>query len=101
MTPSPRAAVAFRRYMLLSAEERREKDDRAIGELFFLGGAAMPDMRFSQILSMMVEMLRDTLNDMVFLSEARIEAVIDSFIAKIPSHFWILTRPNRSLPARG
>jgi hypothetical protein len=101
MKPPPRAAVTFRRYMLLSAEERCEKDDRAIGELFILGGDAMPDMRFSQVLSMMLEMLRDTLNGMFFLSEAQIEAVIDSFIAKTPSHFRILTRPNRFLSAMG
>jgi hypothetical protein len=30
----------------------------------------MPDMRFSQVFGMMLEMLRDALNNMLFLSDA-------------------------------
>jgi hypothetical protein len=92
-------AVVFLRYMLLAIEERNEKDSRTIGELFFHCCDEMPDMRFSQVLGMMLEMLRDALNDMIFLSDAQIDAIIDSFITKIPSHLRILMRQNGSLLA--
>jgi hypothetical protein len=92
-------AIVFLRYMLLAIEERNEKDSRTIGELFFHCCDEMPDMRFSQVLGMILEMLREALADMLFLSEAQIDAIIDSFIAKIPTHLRILMRPNDSLLA--
>jgi hypothetical protein len=92
-------AIVFLRYMLLAIEERNEKDNRTIGELFFHCCDEMPDMRFSQVLGMILEMLRDTLNDAFYLSDAQINAIIDSFIAKTPLHLRILMCPNDSLLA--
>jgi hypothetical protein len=89
-------AAVFLRYMLLAIEERNEKDNRTIGELFFHCCDEMPDMCFSQVLGMIFELLRETLNDLL-LSDLQIEAIIDSFIAKIPSHLQISMRPNDSL----
>jgi hypothetical protein len=90
-------AIVFIRYMLLAIEERNGKDDRTLGELFFYCCDEMPDMRFSQVLGMILEMLRDALNDMIFLSDAQIETLVESFMAKVSSHLRILMRPNSSL----
>jgi hypothetical protein len=92
-------AIVFLRYMLLAIEERNEKDNRTMGELFFHCCDEMPDMHFSQVLGMMLEMLRATLNDIFFLSDAQINAIMDSFIAKTPVHLRILMCPNDSLLA--
>ena len=44
-------------YDLLDWQERQEKDERTIGDLFYIMGEAMPDLRLTDVLVWLIKLL--------------------------------------------
>lgn len=80
-------AIVMTRYMILALEKRQNEDPRALGELFFHGYDEIADIQFAEALEIILSLLRDVLEEALFLSNDQINQLIDVFIAKLPSHF--------------
>jgi hypothetical protein len=80
-------AIVYMRYMLLALEKRNLSDNRTIGELFFFCCDELPDLKFSEVLVMLLHMLRESLCEILFLTSTQINTIIDTFIANIPACF--------------
>jgi hypothetical protein len=80
-------AVVLTRYMILALEKRQNEDPRALGELFFLCYDEVADIQFSEALELILSLLRNVLEESVFLTEDQIRQLIDAFILKLPEHF--------------
>ena len=77
--------VVMLRYMILSLEKRKTEDPRSLGGLFYQSFDEVPDIKFEQALLMVMELLADTLKEAALgLSEGQMEAILDSFIQKLP-----------------
>ncbi|WP_187147810.1 transposase [Heliomicrobium modesticaldum] len=77
-------AMVFLRHMLLTVENREQNDSRAHGELFYLYCDEVADLEFSRAFFMIIDLLTQTLRENLFLSDAVIGQLIDSFMDKLP-----------------
>lgn len=80
-------AVVLTRYMILALEKRQNEDPRALGELFFLCYDEVADIQFSEALELILSLLRNVLEESLFLTDEQISQLIDAFIAKLPEYF--------------
>lgn len=80
-------AVVMTRYMILALEKRQNEDPRALGELFFLGFDEIVDIQFSEALRILLMLLRDVLQEVLFLTKEQIDQLIDVFISKLPEYY--------------
>lgn len=75
------------KYMILALEKRQNEDPRALGELFFLCYDEIADIQFAEALELILSLLRNVLEEALFLTNEQINQLIDSFIVKLPEHF--------------
>ena len=69
--------IVLTRYMLLSLESRQNKDDRSIGEIFYISCNELEDISFAFAFELLIKILKQNLADFVHLSKAQINAFID------------------------
>lgn len=79
-------SIVMTRHMMLAVENRNNKDLRTIGELFFLVFDEPKDVQFSEVLTLVLNILRGILRELLFLSENQIDSFIDAFITKLPKY---------------
>ena len=80
-------AVVMTRYMILAMEKRQNDDPRALGELFFHCFDEIKDIQFAEALELILSLLRDVLQETLFLTDEEINRLIDAFIAKLPEYY--------------
>lgn len=86
-------AVVMTRYIILATQKRENEDPRSFGELFHLCYDEMADIQFSDALVLILGLLRNVLNDCLFLSDTQINEIIDQFISKLSACFKVLFLP--------
>ena len=79
--------IVFLRYIMLAMEARNSSDHRTVGGLFYLVCDELQDIRFSQALSILLQILRKTLDCSPVISEKMVEELIASFFSSLPSHW--------------
>lgn len=79
-------SIVMVRYMILSVENRENQDIRSIGELFFRTCDELQDITFSDSLSIILEVLIETLQDILFLTLNQINDLLEIFISKLPKY---------------
>ncbi|MBZ9632939.1 hypothetical protein [Clostridium sp. FP1] len=79
--------IVMTRYIMLAVENRNNKDERTMGELFFLIHDELQDVNFSEVLRVILDILKEVLQDLLFLTGEQIDRFIDNFILKLPKHF--------------
>ena len=67
-------AIVFTRYMLLAMEQRQNEDQRTLGELFFFLVDEMADITFCRSLSILMDALKASLQEILKLSDEQISA---------------------------
>jgi hypothetical protein len=73
--------------MILALERRQNDDPSALGELFFHCFDKVKDIQFAEALEFMLSLLREVLQEVLFLSEEEISRLIDAFIVKLPEYY--------------
>jgi hypothetical protein len=79
--------IVMTRYIMIAVENRNNKDERTMGELFFLIHDELQDVNFSEVLRVILDILKEALQDLLFLTDEQIDRFIDNFILKLPKHF--------------
>jgi hypothetical protein len=80
-------AIVFLRYIMLAVETRDNEDNRSLGELFFWYYEELKDIEFPEALSLILEILAETLQEVLFLTKQQVESLIEIFISKLPEIF--------------
>ena len=80
-------AVVLTRYIILASDKRHNQDHRTVTELFHSCYDEMTDVTFARAMALILETLHASLNECIFLSEAEIGIIIDSFIDGISASF--------------
>lgn len=80
-------AVVMTRYMILAMEKRQNEDPRALGELFFHCFDEIKDIHFAEALGLILSLLREVLQETLFLTDEEINRLIDAFISKLPEYY--------------
>ena len=79
-------AIVFTRYMLLAIEQRQNEDQRTLGELFFFLVDEMADITFCRSLSILMEALMASLQEILKLSDQQLVAFTADFEARLPEY---------------
>ena len=72
-------SVVFTRYMFLAVEQRESKDDRSIGELFYLSVDELPDVCIVDALRLLVSLFAKRLQEQPMCDEGKIQELFGSF----------------------
>jgi len=92
-------AIVMTRYIILASDKRHNQDPRTITEMFHSSYDEMVDVTFARAMTLILETLHSTLHECIFLSEAEISLIIDSFIDGITTTFKDFFERNKPLPA--
>lgn len=76
--------IVFLRYAMLAIEPRKTNDERTIGDLFYYLREELADIKLSYSLILLVNTLRDILNDMPMISETVANNIMDAFLDALP-----------------
>ena len=79
-------AIVFTRYMLLAMEQRQNEDQRTLGELFFFLVDEMADITFCKSLSILMDALIASLQEILKLSDAQLSAFTADFESRLPEY---------------
>ena len=79
-------AVVFVRYMFISLEQRKDCDDRSLGELFYNMIDELADITYSESMFLLVEVMVSTVKELLKLSDEQIQLLVDEFYNKLPSY---------------
>lgn len=79
-------SIVFTRYIMLSIENRNNKDLRTIGGLFYQCCDELQDIQFCESLQLLIETLKNVLKENLILSKEIIDSIIDCFIEALPCY---------------
>ena len=79
-------SIVMTRYMMLAVENRNNEDNRTMGELFYIAHDELQDVQFSEVLRIILEILLETLEDLLFLTKEQLDTLIGAFIIKLPKY---------------
>lgn len=79
-------AIVFTRYMMLSAAQRENEDDKTICELGFCLLDEMEDITFSRSMCIIIDALIDTVMEYFHITEAQLEEFTASFVQRLPKY---------------
>ena len=77
-------SIVFTRYMFLAVEERECKDDRSIGELFYLSIDELSDLCCTEALRFLVSLFAARMQERTILCEEEVQELLQGFLAKLP-----------------
>jgi len=78
-------AVVLTRYTLLSLENRENKDDRTLGELFYIYCKELEDISFGYAFSLIISVIEQCLNEYLCLTKSLVNAFVENFLACLPA----------------
>lgn len=80
-------SIVFLRYVMLSMETRNATDERTIGDLFYYMREELADIKISQSLMLLIDTLRQVLNNLPVLSQELAEKIMNEFLFAVPDPF--------------
>jgi len=81
-------AVVCTRYMMLAVEERENTDGRSFGELFYLSLDELPDLKYAEALSLVMQEFADQLCAEYPLESKQVESMLRRFMEGV-SPLWM------------
>ena len=78
-------SIVFAHYMMLALEQRRNMDERSLGELFYLTIDELEDLHYLDALASLLNLLMDCAKEAEILDEEQINQLLDLFLAKLPN----------------
>ncbi len=80
-------SIVFLRYAMLSMETRNATDERTIGDLFYYMREELADIKISQSLMLLIDTLRQVLNNLPVLSQELAQKIMNEFLFAVPDPF--------------
>ena len=79
-------AVVFTRYLIIAYEQRRNEDDRSLGELFFFFTDELADITFSESFGIIMTAMMDSIRAIFQPTEGQMELLIEMFMGRLPEY---------------
>jgi hypothetical protein len=77
-------AVVLTRYMLLSLENRENKDTRSFGELFYDHYSELADISFQYAFALIISSLKDWFCDYLHMAKSVVASLVEDFVSCLP-----------------
>lgn len=79
-------AIVFTRYMMIAVEQRRNEDDRSLGEIFFYFTDELADITFLQSLRIILQAMFECIYAVFQVTEEQLDTFIDMFVNRLPGY---------------
>ena len=86
-------SIVFTRYMFLAVEQRESKDDRSIGELFYLSIDELSDVCYIEAIRLLMVLFAARLQERRLLDEGEVQDLLQGFLAELPMLYAVVTKP--------
>lgn len=77
-------AIVFARYMLLALEQRKDEDNRTLGEIFFFLADELADITFGESFQIILRAMFEGIYAVFQVTDEQIDAFIDIFVKQLP-----------------
>lgn len=86
-------AIVFARYMMIAMEQRRNEDDRSLGEIFFFFTDELADITFAESFQIILRAMFECIYTVFQVTDEQINAFIEMFVDRLPEYMRLaLTR---------
>ena len=79
-------AFVFTRYMMLSVTKRKDEDERAIGELFYLMVKEIADVTFQQSMMILQEVMLASIKTVFHATDKQLQVIAQDFVNRLPEY---------------
>ncbi|WP_373897235.1 hypothetical protein ACER0A_014295 [Haloimpatiens sp. FM7315] len=79
-------SIVFTRYIMLTLQSRKNNNVRTIGGFFYQCCDELQDIKFCEVMNLIIDILKNVLTEKLLLSKDIIHSIIDSFIATLPCY---------------
>ena len=79
-------AIVFTRFLMIAMEQRRNEDDRTLGELFFFFTDELADITFGESFQIIISAMIDSVCAIFQPTEEQLTLFIDMFVGRLPDY---------------
>ena len=79
-------AIVFTRYLMIAMEQRRNEDDRTLGEIFYFFTDELKDITFGESFQIIVNAMIDSVCAIFQPTEDQFELFIEMFVGRLPEY---------------
>lgn len=79
-------AIVFTRYMLLSVYQRKDQDERTIGEIFYALIQELEDITFQHSLFILIEAMTESIQQVLHISDELVNEIYMDFFRRLPEY---------------
>ena len=79
-------AIVFARYLMIALEQRKDEDDRSLGEIFFYFTDELADITFAESFQIILKAMFECIYTIFQVTDEQIDAFIDMFINRLPAY---------------
>ena len=79
-------AIVFTRYLMIAMEQRRNEDDRTLGEIFFFLTDELADITFGESFQIIINAMLDTIRAIFRPTEEQLQLFMDMFVDRLPEY---------------
>ena len=79
-------AIVFARYMMIAMEQRRNEDDRSLGEIFFFFTDELTDITFAESFQIILRAMFECIYTVFQVTDEQISAFIEMFVDRLPEY---------------
>lgn len=79
-------AIVFTRYLMISMEQRRSKDDRTLGEIFYFFTDELADITFGESFQIIITAMIDSISAIFQPTEEQLAMFIEMFVGQLPEY---------------
>ncbi|HCS67045.1 MAG TPA: hypothetical protein DIW34_02180 [Oribacterium sp.] len=76
-------AIVFTRYMLLSVYQRKDQDERTIGEIFYELIQEMEDITFQHSIFVLIEAMTESIQQVLHISDELVNEIYMDFFRRL------------------
>ena len=79
-------AIVFSRYLMIAMEQRRNEDERTLGEIFFFFTDELADITFGESFQIILNIMIDSVCAIFQPTEKQLQLFIDMFVGRLPEY---------------
>ncbi len=79
-------AIVFTRYLMIALEQRRNSDNRSLGELFYFFTDELADITFGESFMLILNMMVESVMAVMHPTDDQIKLILEMFIGKLPEY---------------
>ena len=79
-------AIVFARYLMIAMEQRRNEDDRTLGEIFYFFTDELKDITFGESFQIIITAMIESVCAIFQPTEEQLELFIEMFVGRLPEY---------------